>query len=286
MAASSEVAIQKPFAQQKGDCDMAAFALRLDELRKALEAQSLDAIVISQPQNRRYLSGFTGSAGTLFITQGKAVLITDFRYVEQAPKEAPRFQVIKADPEALPQKLNDLAAEAGAKRVAFESHHLSFADYTSWAEAADGFKWVPTREVVEDMRALKDEEELEAIRKAVALGDAALAHIKEILAPGMTEKEVAWELEVYMRTHGAEAVGYETIVAGGPNGARPHARPSDDVIQFGQPIVIDVGARVEGYHSDLTRTLYLGAPDENTARDGGAGGGCLGSRYHRRCRIP
>ncbi len=240
---------------------MPGFGLRLQKLRERLEDRGLDAVVVTQPENRRYLTGFTGAYGTLFIAQDEAILITDFRYLEQAAKEAPQLQVVEALPDALAKELCNLASKSEAKRVAFESHHLPCAEYENWAEAADGFELVPTKDLVEGMRALKDEEELETIKHAVALGDAAFTHIKEIIAPAMTEKQLAWELEVYMRTHGAEGAAFDIIVAGGPNGAMPHAAVSDDSIQVGQPIVIDVGARFEGYHSDLTRTLYLGEPD-------------------------
>jgi Xaa-Pro aminopeptidase len=238
------------------------FELRLQRLRRVLEAGRLDAIIITQPENRRYLSGFTGSAGTLFITHDQEILIADSRYAEQSAKEAPQYQVVKAEPRVLPNVLSDLAAKAGARSVAFESHHLAFSDYRDWAGRADDFELVPCRELVEDMRALKDEQELATIRKAAALGDAAFAHTRRTIMPGMTEKEVAWDLEVHMRTHGADGVGFDIIVAAGPNAAMPHATVSGDRIQVGQPIIIDVGARCDGYRSDLTRTLCLGEPDD------------------------
>lgn len=234
---------------------------RLQKLRQQFEPLGLDALVVSQPENRRYLSGFTGSDGTLFITHQQAILITDFRYVEQSAREAPQFTVVETPPEALPRRLNDLASEEGAQRVGFESHRVAVADHRDWAEAAGSYRLVPTKELVEDMRAVKDEQELKIIKRAVALADAAMAHIREVIAPGMAEKDVAWELESYVRTRGGEAVAFDLIVASGPNGAMPHAGASGDVIQPGQPIVVDVGARVDGYHSDLTRTLYLGEPD-------------------------
>jgi Xaa-Pro aminopeptidase len=241
---------------------MPGIAGRLQKLRRALEAQNLDALIVTQPENRRYLSGFTGSAGTLFITQGGAILITDFRYLEQSAKEAPQFEVVEALPDVLARELSDLATETGARRVGFESHHVTFAEYGDWTAAAADYQLVPIKELVEEMRALKDEDELAKIREAVSLGDAALAHLRELIAPGMTEKEAAWELETYMRTHGAQGVAFDVIVAGGPNGAMPHAETSDDDLQIGQPIVIDLGARLDGYHSDLTRTLCLGEPDD------------------------
>jgi len=241
---------------------MQRFERRLRKLRQELEARNLDTFIITHPQNRRYLSGFTGTDGTLFITGDKAALITDFRYLEQAQKESPAFELVEATSDILAQSLSDLATAVRAKRVGFESHHVTFANYGQWAETAAGFELVPAKDLVEEMRAIKDEGEMEAIKRAVAIGDAAMAHVREFITPGMTEKEVGWELEVYMRTHGAEAVAFDIIVAAGPNGAMPHATVSDRVIRTGEPIVIDLGARVDGYHSDLTRTLVLGEPDE------------------------
>jgi len=241
---------------------MQRFERRLRKLRQELEARNLDTFIITHPQNRRYLSGFTGTDGTLFITGDKAALTTDFRYLEQAQRESPAYELVEATSDILAQSLSDLATAVRAKRMGFESHHVTFANYCQWAETAAGFELVPVKDLVEEMRAIKDEGEMEAIKRAVAIGDAAMAHVREFITQGMTEKEVGWELEVYMRTHGAEAVAFDIIVASGPNGAMPHATVSDRVIQAGEPIVIDLGARVDGYHSDLTRTLVLGERDD------------------------
>ncbi len=235
--------------------------LRLEKLRQELENRGLDAMVVTHPQNRRYLSGFTGSDGALVITPDQAILVTDFRYLEQAQGESPHFELAKATTDLFPKAVRELVAKSGVQRVGFESHHLSVANHSDWSAEAAGFELIPVKELVEEMRAIKDEGELEKIRRAVALGDAGMAHIRDFIAPGMTEKEVAWELEAHMRTHGAEAAGFDIIVASGPNGSMAHAPISDRVIQVGEPIVIDVGARVDGYHSDLTRTLVLGEPD-------------------------
>jgi Xaa-Pro aminopeptidase len=240
---------------------MYRFDSRVLRLREELTARELDALVVTHPQNRRYLSGFTGSDGALFVTPGEAKLITDFRYLEQAERQSPGFELVEATPIELPDTLGELVRQTGVKRVGFESHEVAGADYTDWTTAVDS-ELVPVKELVEEMRAIKDQGELETIKQAVAIGDAGMAHIREFIRPGMTEKEVAWELEAYMRTHGAEAAAFDIIVASGPNGAMAHATISDRVIQVGEPIVIDVGARVDGYHSDLTRTLLLGEPDD------------------------
>jgi Xaa-Pro aminopeptidase len=231
------------------------------KLREALATEGLDAILITQPENRRYLSGFTGSAGVLLISQDQAVLATDFRYYEQVEKQAPDFRLAKITNKFEPL-LPELVHQVGAKKVGFESVHLTVDQHQEWQKVAEGFELVPTKELVERIRAVKDEDELSKIRKAIALADEAFAHIVDFIEPGMTEKEVAWELEVFMRTHGAAKVAFDLIVGSGPNGAMPHATVSERVIRAGEPIVIDMGAMIDGYNSDLTRTICASRPDD------------------------
>jgi len=235
--------------------------MRLTKLRETLITEGLDAILITQPENRRYLSGFTGSDGALLISQDQAVLATDFRYYEQVEKQAPDFRLAKVTAR-FETLLPELIQQVGAKTVGFESAHLTVDQHQKWQEVAEGFELVPTKGLVERIRAVKDEGELGKIKKAIALSDEALAHIADFIEPGMTEKEVAWELEVFMRTRGAEKLVFDTIVGSGPNGAMPHATVSERVIQAGEPIVIDMGAVIDGYHSDLTRTICAGRPDD------------------------
>ncbi|MGA9348725.1 MAG: Xaa-Pro peptidase family protein [Anaerolineae bacterium] len=235
--------------------------MRLTKLREALTTEGLDTILIAQPENRRYLSGFTGSAGVLLISQDQAILATDFRYYEQVEKQAPDFRLAKIT-DKFKTLLPELVHQVGAKRVGFESAHLTVDQYKEWEEVAEGFELVPTKELVEGIRAVKDENELNKIRKSIALADEAFVHTVGFIEPGMTEKEVAWELEVFMRTHGAEKMAFDLIVGSGPNGAMPHATVSERVIRAGEPIVIDMGAMIDGYNSDLTRTICAGRPDD------------------------
>ena len=241
--------------------------MRLTKLREILTIEGLDAILITQPENRRYLSGFTGSKGMLFISSQQAMLAVPFIYLEQAGKQAPGFKLVRFHREfavVWPDLVAEISSvqQCRARRVAFESAHLTVAEHGK-LDAGDGnVELVPTEGVVEGLRAIKDEDELDIIRKAVALADAAFTYAVEFIEPGMTEREVAWRLEVYMRTHGAEKVAFDLIVGAGPNGAMPHHDVSERVIGEGEPIVMDLGARVAGYHSDLTRTICLGQPDE------------------------
>ena len=238
----------------------------LTQLRDKLVERELDAVVITHPENRRYLSGFTGSDGALIISADATYLATDFRYYEQAQRQAPDFTLAKVE-DKFARRLAELLAEIGARQVGFESTQLTVDQHQRWAEALEGAdcssptELVPTRGMVEALRAIKDEEELALIRRAVELSDAALTHIVQWLEPGMTESAVAWELESFMRTHGADDIAFDLIVGSGPNGAMAHAEPGDRQIREGEPIVLDLGARVDGYCSDLTRTLCLGEPD-------------------------
>lgn len=238
---------------------------RLEKLRQRLAENELDAILISQGENRRYLCGFTGSAGFLLISQKRAILATDFRYVEQAQSQAPDFDIAQIEGE-LPKWFPDLASSLGAKRIGFEAKDLSFSTHRQLVATVGGKKLVPTEEIVESLRAIKDEEELELITRAVELADAAFEGVAPMIHPGMTEKEVAWELEKFLRERGSETILFDFIVASGPNSALPHARPSDRVLLPGEPLLIDFGARFQGYCSDLTRTLYPGNEDKTFAK--------------------
>ncbi len=240
---------------------------RVEKLRRMVKEQGLDSILITQPQNSLYLSGFGPSvqpdeiAGALLITEDGSILMTSFIYLEQAEREAPEFRLFKAErgDEGTVKALQCLLGEVGAKRVGFEAEHLTFARYQKWASVSA--ELVATSGLVEEIRAVKEPDEIEAIRKAVALADETYAYLCEYIRPGLTEREVAWEAEVYMRQGGAEKIAFDLIIAGGPNGALPHAATTERTLREGEPIVIDMGAQVEGYHSDLTRTIYLGEPD-------------------------
>jgi Xaa-Pro aminopeptidase len=234
---------------------------RITALRKTLNERAWDAFIVSQPENRRYVSGFTGSAGFLLIAPDLALLLTDFRYIEQARKEAPDFEVIRLT-DGLTNHLPQLVREHSLKTIAFESDHITVAQLKKWQESASDVDWIAAESAVETLRMIKDDNEVQAIRRAVRLADEAFAHLARTMRPHTTELEAAWELESYMRTHGAEKVAFDLIVGSGLNGAMPHATSSAKEILPGEPIVIDIGAVVDGYHSDMTRTVCLGQPDE------------------------
>lgn len=234
--------------------------VRVERLRELLADRELEALVVTQVHNRRYLSGFTASApgdGALLITQDEALILTDFRYYEQVAKEAPSFQLVQVS-DTLKSALAGQVKALGLCKVGFESRDLPVATLSEWQAEMPNVEWVATQDLVEGLRAVKDEAEIAAIQRAVHLADEAMAHIMSWLRPGVTEKEVAWELEVYMRTHGATKLSFDMIVAAGPNGSMPHAVTSERRIERGDPIVIDMGCVIDGYCSDLTRSFCLG----------------------------
>jgi Xaa-Pro aminopeptidase len=238
-----------------------AIPARLLRLRELLTQQSLDALLVGQPENRSYLSGFSGSAGVLCIAARLALIATDFRYYEQVGIESPQFELVKVTA-TVADVLPELLARQEVRRLGFEADHVTFVDAQEWMAIAPDVEWVPTKDLVMDMRAVKDAGEVATMREAIRLTDEALAAALLQVQPGMTERDLAWLIESYIRTHGSPAVSFEIIVASGPNGARPHARASDAALPTGEPIVIDMGARLGGYCADLTRTVCLGQPND------------------------
>jgi Xaa-Pro aminopeptidase len=237
---------------------------RIKKLRSKLAEKEVDAIFITQSENRRYLSGFDGTAGYLLITNKKAVLATDFRYIEQAKAEAPDFEILRITSnltEWFPGLLHDL----GIKTIGFEAGDVTFNFHRQLRDTLKkkqvSARMVPLNGLVESLRAVKEPEEIELIQKASAITDAAFEYVEGTIKAGMTEKQVAWELEKSMREKGSQPLPFDIIVASGPQAALPHHKPSDRIINEGEPIVIDMGARYGGYASDLSRTICVGTPD-------------------------
>ena len=239
---------------------------RVEGLVAQFNDQELDGVLISAPENRRYLSGFSGSAGYLLITKAKAVLVTDSRYTEQATNQSPYFDVrqVRGGWGWLIDELKD----SGVKKVGFESQDMTVASYNDLIDAIKGdsalgdVSFVPAPGLAENQRIIKDHEELQMLQLAIDAADKAMDQVTPVITPGMTEKEVAWRLETAMRDFGADTISFDTIVAAGPNGAMAHHQPTDYVIKQNDPIVIDMGAKVAGYCSDLSRSIAVGEPDE------------------------
>jgi Xaa-Pro aminopeptidase len=228
-------------------------------------AKESQAILISQPENRHYLSGFDGSAGFLLVTQKQALLATDFRYIEQARAQAPDYEIFRTTGN-MADWFPGLAAELELKSLSFEAEHLTFARHRQLNDILNKtrpqLKLVPVDGLVESLRAIKEAEEIELITRAVEMADAAYEYVETTIQAGMTEKEVAWEIEKFLRENGSEAIPFDIIVASGPNSALPHAKPTSRAIGSGEPVVIDLGARIGGYGSDLSRTVCLGSRND------------------------
>lgn len=238
--------------------------MRLERFRALMAAENIDGFLVTQPENRRYLSGFTGSAGVLIVTQERQVLATDSRYYEHARQQCPDWELFEAGQD-FPGKMLELLRTLGlgGRQVGFEAQHVSVATLYAWERALMGrLGLVHTEGFVEQLRMQKDDDEIARIKKAAAVADETWGHLFNWLQPGMTEAQVAWEIERYMRTHGAERLSFEPIVASGSNSAKPHTQPTDRVLQAGEPITMDFGCIVDGYCSDITRTICLGQPTD------------------------
>lgn len=239
---------------------------RVDRVRARLEELQLDALIVTAPSNRRWVAGFTGSAGTVLVGAQVARVASDSRYWEQLALQSPAFELVRTTG-GLATWARPFLAGLGGKRVGFEPAALSYAEYDEWTRvlaelpAGDRPALVPAPKAIETLRMVKEPDELAALERAVLLGDAACEHAMGVIEPGMTELALAWEVQRYAMEHGADALSFDTIIAGGPWGALPHARPRDVPLAAGQGVVLDLGVRVDGYCSDLTRTVFIGQPD-------------------------
>lgn len=231
---------------------------RMARLRARLSEAGLNGFVVSAPSNIFYLSGFRGSSGALLISSDRAVLFSDFRYRIQAQQQAPECEFREVQ-RGLLREVGRFSQEAGLSRVGYDSAHLTCALRQQLAEGASGVELDVADGMVEELRAVKDPAEVELIRKAAALADAALTHMVSLLRPGAVERGVALEGEFFMRREGAEATAFDIIVASGDRSALPHAETTAREIRKGDLVVIDMGARVEGYCSDMTRTFAVGS---------------------------
>ena len=241
---------------------------RLAGARRLLHENELDALLIRQSEetptfNLRYLTGFTGSAAVAIVTSDQQFIASDSRYWGQIEKQSPGYSLLKYKnhPEQT-DVVRDALRSIGAHRVGFESERLTIAQHARWAKSFEGMELVSTANLVETLRMTKDEAELAVMRKSLALTDQAYEYILNRIEPGMSEQEVAWELESFMRTHGADGLAFDVHVASGPGTAEPHHVSNERQIQLGDPIWIDMGARVGGYCADLTRSFVLGEADE------------------------
>ena len=248
-----------------------ALKQRIEHVRAELDARGLDSILVSHPQNRNYLIGFGGeddppldTAGMLLVGPDSLVLITDGRYTIQAAGELyPELGIeIVARQGKVAAAIAEQVAKRKYKRLGFETAHLLHMLWRSIDKSLPDTDLIPVTRLVEPLRMVKSDGEMAILRKAISISDQAFNIVSKRLTPGMTEKQAAWDIERTMRDLGADERAFGTIMASGPNGAMAHAVPGNRLLREGEPIVIDMGARLDGYNSDMTRTIILGEPTD------------------------
>lgn len=221
--------------------------------------KNIDGALIVSPESRRYFTGFNASDGFLFITKSGSVFLTDSRYIEAA-----KNKIICCDVEEQKGKLMDYAKRFNCKVLAVEADRLTVTQLKNLRKALHGIKLttVGTDKIIDSFRAVKNEAEIENICKAQRIAEAAFDHILGFIKVGVTEKEVSLELDHYMLSHGADGLSFETIAISGANTSKPHGVPTDKKIEHGDFVTMDYGAVVNGYHSDMTRTVAVGAASD------------------------
>ncbi|NLY79283.1 MAG: aminopeptidase P family protein [Lysinibacillus sp.] len=233
--------------------------IKLEKLRKALKSYQVDALLITNPYNRRYMTGFTGTSGIAIVSENDAVFITDFRYTEQAKEQVKHFRIIEQESTIL-KEVGKQIDKLGIKTLGFEKDTVTYGKFESFQEQFNA-KLVPLSGIIEKIRLIKTNEEINIIKVACQIADAAFNHILDFIKPGVTELEVSNELEFFMRKQGASSSSFDTIVASGTRSALPHGVATNKVIEKGDFVTLDFGAIYNGYVSDITRTIAVGTPN-------------------------
>ncbi len=227
----------------------------IKRLRDAMAERKFDAVLITKPENRRYISGFTGTSGIVVVSQNNAWFITDFRYKDQAATECAGFEILLHTPE---KTVYDVLNELKLESIAYEDENMTVKQFETYKTEMKSTEFVPIDQLIEDLRLQKTDSEIEMIRQSASITDAAFNHILSFIKVGMKEKEVALELEMFMKKQGASAISFDIIVASGLRSALPHGRASDKVIENGDFVTMDFGCVFNGYCSDMTRTVVMG----------------------------
>lgn len=234
---------------------------RINKLRKEFDSLNIDGMLISSPYNRRYLSGFTGTNGYIIIGKESNTFVTDFRYDEQSKKQCLGFEVVIYAKD-INETLLSILNKQEIKNLGFEDSHVTCKQYNKLKQTFNEIELIPTGDLIEKLRRNKDNQEIDKIRKAACITDEAFSHILNVIKPGLTELEIALELEFFMRKKGASSISFETIVASGERSSMPHGVASDKVMKNGDVLTLDFGCIYEGYCSDMTRTIFVGNADK------------------------
>lgn len=230
---------------------------RSEQILALLDKLEVDAILISNGYNMRYISGFTGATGYLLITKEKQFLLTDFRYTNQAMEECTEIEILELATK-YDVLLNDLIHSEHIKTLAFEAKDLYYEDFMQLKKTLKVNQMIPIKDEINNLRSIKTESEIACIKKAVKIGDIAFSSILEYIKPGVTELEIAARLQYIMLTNGAEGLSFDTIVASGIHSSMPHASPTNKKIMKGDFVTMDFGCVYQGYCSDMTRTVVVG----------------------------
>ena len=233
---------------------------------ETMARDGLDYVWVSSPENHRYITGFNNPDGRVLIGQSETVMLADFRYYEEAKRTAREgVTVIRPEGRMISGYVADTIGGKGKLRIGYEESHLTCAELDALKKAVPDGEFVPAGKIFAEMRRVKKPYEIECIKKAQVITDAAFSHIVSVLNPNMTELEVAAELEYFMKKSGAEAISFETIAVSGKNSSSPHKTPENRRLEPGF-LTMDFGAVIDGYHSDMTRTVVIGKADAEMRR--------------------
>ncbi|TLS36362.1 M24 family metallopeptidase [Pseudalkalibacillus caeni] len=238
---------------------------RIERLREKFKENEMDGMLITSAYNRRYMTRFTGSAGVVVISKKGAKFITDFRYVDQAGEQAKGYEVVQHTASII-DEVAKAVSELGIKKLGFEQDHLTYSVFKLYEDKIDA-TLVPVSGVIEKLRMIKDSSELQTLKEATEIADAAFEHILTYIRPGLKEIDVSNELEFFMRKNGATSSSFDIIVASGVRSALPHGVASDKIIEKNELVTLDFGAYYKGYCSDITRTVAVGGDPGDELRN-------------------
>lgn len=234
---------------------------RIARIREILKSIDADGIIAYSPENRRYLSGFTGSTGYVIISPKYAGFVTDFRYAEQASSQCEGFEIIKNE-NPLSEYLANTIKKYGISKMAYEDSYMTVGFYEQLKDKLNGIEMIPLKDAAGEIRIIKDEDELLNIKKAAGIADSAFTHILKLIKPGISEQDISLELEYYMRKNGALGNSFDSIVASGLRSSLPHGIATEKEINNGDLLTLDFGCVYNGYCSDMTRTIVVGKASE------------------------
>lgn len=234
----------------------------IEKLRARMQEMSVSAALVTNIANIHWLTGFSGSSGFAIVTEDGGVFITDSRYSEQAPEQVKGLPVrIYQSPKTSAEVIAESAKELGVKKLSFESEHVTFATHDAWKEKSDGIEFEPVKNLVDELRLIKSPEEIHRVREACGIADACFEHVTRMMQEGVREYDIALDIEFFIRRQGAK-VAFPVIVVSGERSARPHGEPSEKKLEKGDFVTLDFGACVQGYNSDITRTVVIGAASD------------------------